>query len=80
MFGEPMQSTNEKVQPHKNDVADWLNGLSLEQYINNVMENGFDSVDKYLRVSRQDLVKMGINDVCHRDKIISSLKDFESNC
>jgi hypothetical protein len=44
------------------------------------MENGFDSVDKYLRVSRQDLVKMGINDVCHRDKIISSLKDFESNC
>jgi hypothetical protein len=44
------------------------------------MENGFDSVDKYLRVSRQDLVKMGIKDVCHRDKILSSLKDFESNC
>jgi hypothetical protein len=80
MFGEPMQSTNEKVQLRKNDVADWLNGLSLEQYIKNFMENGFDSVDKYLRVSRQDLVKMGIKDVCHRDKILSSLKDFESNC
>lgn len=80
MFGEPMQSTNEKVQLRQNDVADWLNGLSLEQYINNFMENGFDSVDKYLRVSRQDLVKMGIKDVCHRDKILSSLKDFESNC
>lgn len=80
MFGEPMQSTNEKVQLRKNDVADWLNGLSLEQYIKNFKENGFDSVDKYLRVSRQDLVKMGIKDVCHRDKILSSLKDFESNC
>jgi len=74
-----MQSTNEKLQLRRNDVADWLNGLSLEQYINNFMENGFDSV-KYLRVSRQDLVKIGIKDVSHRNKILSSLKDFETNC
>jgi hypothetical protein len=57
MFGEPMQSTNEKVQLRKNDVADWLNGLSLEQYIKNFMENGFtggclNKVSLYLIVTK----------------------------
>lgn len=79
MFGEPMQSTNEKLQLRGNEVADWLNGLSLEQYINNFMENGFDSI-KYLRLSRQDLVQIGIKNVSHRNKILSSLKELDSNC
>lgn len=67
-----------QVQP-RNDVADWLNGLSLQQYIDNFVEHGFDSM-KHLRLSRQDLVKIGIKDVTHRDKILSSLFEFDSNC
>lgn len=70
-------STNQK--PNQKDLADWLNGLSLQQYIDNFMEHGFNSV-KHLRLSRQDLVKIGIKDVSHRDKILSSLKDFETDC
>ncbi|XP_071165133.1 phosphatidylinositol 3,4,5-trisphosphate 5-phosphatase 2-like isoform X5 [Mytilus edulis] len=75
---QAMFQQQNQVQP-RNDVADWLNGLSLQQYIENFVEHGFDSM-KHLRLSRQDLVKIGIKDVTHRDKILSSLFEFDSNC
>ena len=75
MFQEHPSRTNQKT-----DLAEWLNGLSLQQYIENFMKNGFESV-KDLRLSRQDLVKIGIKDVAHRDKILSSLFDLDgSHC
>lgn len=80
-----MQAKFQQQNPngsHRNEVVDWLNGLSLQQYIDNFMENGFESFESLrdLRLSRQDLVKIGVRDVTHRDKILNSLGDFESHC
>lgn len=75
------QSPSKKYDQLKrpSSVVEWLNGLSLSEYVDNFIKNGFDSISFISNISRSDLVEIGIDNSNHRDRIINSLDQIDFN-
>ncbi|XP_033760174.1 phosphatidylinositol 3,4,5-trisphosphate 5-phosphatase 2A-like [Pecten maximus] len=58
-------------------VTDWLLGLSLPEYIERFIKNGFDTMHFVTNLSCDDLAEIGIDNPLHQKRIISSLRDMK---
>ncbi|XP_077987739.1 phosphatidylinositol 3,4,5-trisphosphate 5-phosphatase 1-like isoform X2 [Glandiceps talaboti] len=58
-------------------ISEWLLNLSLPQYINSLMENGWDSVDFIDSITDDDLKIAGISNTEHRQRILKSIFDMK---
>ncbi|OWF40904.1 Phosphatidylinositol 3,4,5-trisphosphate 5-phosphatase 2 [Mizuhopecten yessoensis] len=58
-------------------VTDWLLGLSLPEYIERFIKNGFDTLHYVTNISSDDLNEIGIDNPVHQSRIINSLRDMK---
>ena len=55
-------------------VGDWLDSLNMSRYEDNFNENGFTSLNSVWSLNEQDLLRIGIIPLNHRNKIMTSIR------
>ena len=57
-------------------VQDWLTGLGLEEYVVVFMKSGWDSISRLSHLTAPDLLRMGIQNTAHWNRMITSIQEM----
>ena len=68
---QPCTSTLPSASASRLPVADWLAGIKMERYAEQLEKAGYHSAADAARLQRQDLVALGITLAGHQKKILS---------
>ena len=61
------------------EVKQWLESISLPQYVNHFLENGYDDMDSLWDLNNDDLDAIGIKLPGHRKKILTQASKFSTD-
>ncbi|XP_037100004.1 ephrin type-A receptor 7 isoform X4 [Syngnathus acus] len=65
------RSTNKSIP---NSVEDWLISIKMERYRDNLTAAGYTSLESVARMSTEDVMRLGIRQVDHQKKLMSSIQ------
>ena len=60
-------------------VEEWLDNLKMGRYINLFEKAGFSDLEQVTTLSEEDLSKMGVKLIGHRNKINKSIKALKKH-
>ncbi|XP_031575474.1 ephrin type-B receptor 1-B-like isoform X2 [Actinia tenebrosa] len=60
-------------------VEEWLDTLNMQQYVNNFKEAGLSQLDQVKTMSEEDLAKIGVKLIGHRNKMKKSIKAMKKH-
>ena len=83
IYPNALQFVNEKeelVQFGDRFIPYWMeNMVKLPEYKDNFVKNGFDSMDKLIKMTLEEMEEIGIDKAEHRDKIRLYLNKWEES-
>ena len=82
LYPNALQFVNENgVLIYFNDgiVKHWLINLKLDQYVDDFVKNGYDTMDKLIKIDNESMVKIGIDTQDHRKTILCHIKEWDEN-
>ncbi|OTF84046.1 SAM domain-containing protein kinase-like protein, partial [Euroglyphus maynei] len=65
-------------RPVSSSLLEWLKLLNLDCYHQGLCQQGYDSIDRVLQLTWEDLEDVGINKLGHQKKIILAIKKTKS--
>lgn len=60
--------------PHLSTIGDWLHSIKMGYYTSNFLNAGYESPCQLARIGNDDLLKIGVKLIGHRNKILKAVK------
>ncbi|XP_048845707.1 ephrin type-A receptor 4-like [Brienomyrus brachyistius] len=68
----------EQLSSSGGSVGDWLHAIGMERSRDNFRSTGFPSPEAAVRMTQEDMARMGISSAAHHNKVPSSVQEMQS--